>query len=300
MKDQFIKKSIIIHNGKYDYSMVEYINTNTKVSIICSKHGVFKQTPKNHINNHGCPKCALEYKSYKLREDIFYFISKSNKIHLNKYSYEKSFYKNNKTKLIVTCPFHGEFIITPIHHYRGHGCKKCTNQHRRSTKEFILECNKIHNNKYNYSESKFISLKNSVDIICNSHGNFKQQAGHHLRGHGCPGCSTSNGEKFIKKWLDNCGIKYITQSRFNDCLSLKGRKLKFDFFIPNLNLCIEFDGKQHFEPLEFFGGEKTFKILKENDSIKNIYCEKNNISLIRIKYNEDIEQVLKQKIKIIL
>jgi hypothetical protein len=300
MKDNFIEKSKIIHGSRYDYSKVVYINTNTKVSIICTKHGVFNQTPKNHINNHGCPKCSLEYMRIKLSEDVSYFISKSNKIHMNKYSYDKSIYINNKTKLIVVCPHHGDFLITPIHHYQGHGCKKCSHQHRRSTEEFILESNKIHNNKYDYNNSIFLSLKNSVNIICNIHGEFSQGAGHHLIGHGCPNCSLSHGEKFIKKWLDRNEIKYISQKKFDNCLSLKSKKLKFDFFLPTLNVCIEFDGKQHFEPLEFFGGEKTFKILKENDSIKNIYCEKNNISLIRIKYNEDIEQVLKQKIKIIL
>ena len=296
MIDQFISKSNIIHNGKYDYSLVEYINTNTKVSIICPNHGVFNQTPKNHTHNHGCPKCASEEKGNKFRKNVSDFILKSNQIHMNKYSYEKSIYLNNKKPLIVICPLHGEFLIIPTHHYMGHGCKRCSNQHRRSTEEFITEANKVHNLKYGYSKASFINLKNVINIICPSHGDFKQQAGHHLRGHGCPNCSISNGEKFIKNWLDNQKIKYTGQKKFENCLSKKGKKLKFDFFIPYLNLCIEFDGKQHFEPSEFFGGQEKFEILKENDRIKDIYCIQNNIQLLRIKYDENIEQILKQKI----
>lgn len=299
MKDKFISKSIDIHKGKYDYSLVEYINTNTKVSIICPEHGIFNQTPKNHSHNHGCPKCSSKNKGDKFRKNISDFILKSNEIHFNKYLYDKSVYINNKKPLIIICPEHGEFLITPIHHYMGHGCKKCSGNHRRTTEEFIKDANIIHDCKYSYTNSNFISLKNSIDITCAKHGDFKQQAGHHIRGHGCPNCSSSNGEKIIKKWLDSNKIMYITQKKFNNCLSMKGKNLKFDFFVPILNLCIEFDGKQHFEPLEFFGGDEYFKILKRNDKLKDIYCMQNNIYLIRIKYDQDIEQILKQKIKII-
>lgn len=296
MKEQFILKSTIIHDGKYDYSLVEYINTNSKVSIICPNHGVFNQTPKNHLHNHGCPKCSSEYKSTKFRKSISDFIFKSNEIHMNKYSYDKSIYVNNKKPLIVICPDHGDFSITPIHHYMGHGCKKCSKTHRRTTAEFIKESNYIHNNKYIYHKSNFISLKNNITITCIKHGDFTQQSSHHLRGHGCPSCSTSMGEKLIKEWLDSNNIKYISQNKFNGCLSKKGKKLKFDFFVPTLNLCIEFDGRQHFEPLEFFGGQKNFEIVKENDKIKDIYCLENNINLLRIKYDQNIEQILNQKI----
>jgi hypothetical protein len=115
---------------------------------------------KNHVNKHGCPKCSAEYKASKFRKNISDFIFKSNEIHMNKYSYDKSIYVNNKKHLIVICPKHGEFLITPIHHYMGHGCKKCSGVHRRSTEEFIMESNNVHNFRYNYTKSTFITLKN--------------------------------------------------------------------------------------------------------------------------------------------
>lgn len=283
MAQKFINKSIEIHSNKYDYSKVVYKNIDTKVSIICPIHGEFNQTPRNHKNGHGCPDCGNISRSKSSAKNIEYFISKSNLIHSDKYDYSKSIYINNKTKLIITCPKHGDFKMTPGHHLSGHGCSSCSNNYRRTSDEFFTECKSAHNNKYIYKD-QFKSLKSKITIFCPDHGDFIQTAGHHLNGHGCPKCNTSHGEKYIIDFLENNSVEYIKEKTFNGCLSHEGYKLRFDFYLPNLNMCIEYDGLQHYKPLDYFGGIEQFKNTKMNDEIKNIYCEKNNIGLLRIKY----------------
>ena len=96
-----------IHNNKYDYSKVQYINSLTKIEIICPIHGTFFQKAIYH-KRHGCPKCGNVY-----RKNTTDFISEAKLIHNGKYGYDKSLYINNQTKLIITCDKHGEFLQTP-------------------------------------------------------------------------------------------------------------------------------------------------------------------------------------------
>lgn len=107
----------------------------------------------------------------------------------------------------------------------------------------------------------------------------------------------SYGEKKIQSYLDKMKINYIQQKTFDKCLRVK--KLMFDFFIPHLNLCIEFDGRQHFESIPYFGGKEAFIIRKESDIIKNNFCRDNNINIIRISYEDIniIDNILSEKIK---
>jgi very-short-patch-repair endonuclease len=134
------------------------------------------------------------------------------------------------------------------------------------------------------------SLTGHIKIICPFHGIFEQQPLHHLNGSGCPICKTSKGEKLIKKLLDGINIKYDYQKRFKNCKNTK--PIPFDFYLPDYNICIEYDGIQHFKPISIFGGKKSLENQKIKDKIKNVYCEKNNIKLIRIKYTDDINYIL--------
>lgn len=121
----FINKATNIHNNKYDYSKVNYINSNTHVIIICKEHGDFKQMPDFHINRKcGCPKCSFSYKN-----NTSSFIEKATKIHGNIYDYSLVEYVNNYTNIIITCKKHGEFNQTPdIHINQKCGCPSCINK----------------------------------------------------------------------------------------------------------------------------------------------------------------------------
>lgn len=117
----------------------------------------------------------------------------------------------------------------------------------------------------------------------------------HLKNNiGCPICSSSKGEKIIREYLENNSINFKQEHKFEDCKNK--RSLPFDFYIPQYNLCIEFDGIQHFKANNYFG-EKEFELTQKRDNIKNSYCKKNNINLLRIPYWEidSIEDILDEE-----
>lgn len=124
----FVNKAVSIHGDKYDYSHVRYINSNTKVEIICPIHGSFWQTPNMHIGmkHQGCPMCGGTK-----RMTIEEFVKKARNIHGNRYDYSLAVYKNNKTKVELICQEHGVFAITPNAHLRGDGCPLCWEKKRR-------------------------------------------------------------------------------------------------------------------------------------------------------------------------
>ena len=124
-KDKFIEKAIKKHGNKYDYSKVEYVNSVTKVSIICPIHGEFLQTPQAHVRGNGCPKCANKKRGDTFRSNINEFIQKANEVHNRKYIYDKNSYVNATTKIPILCLEHGTFWMTPMAHLSGQGCPKC-------------------------------------------------------------------------------------------------------------------------------------------------------------------------------
>ncbi len=119
---EFIKKAKIYHGNRYNYSKVKYVNSKTKIMIICKKHGEFLQTPSKHLMGQGCFKCGCEkivsLKSITTKE----FIKRAIKIHNNKYDYSKVEYKNAHTKITIICKKHGKFKQSPNSHLRGRGC----------------------------------------------------------------------------------------------------------------------------------------------------------------------------------
>jgi len=292
LNDIFIKKTIDVHNEIYNYSLVHYINNYTKVKIICKKHGIFEQTPKNHLKGQGCPKCKQKYTSMNKEQ----LILKLNDIHKNKYNYllnTEDF--NSRTDLKIRCSTHGIFIQPLYVHIKGHGCPKCNGGVISNKKEFIKKSDVIHHNKYDYSLSEYKNALTKIKIICKKHGIFEQTPNKHLLGRGCPKCNMSKGENMIKKYLDNEKMVYFQQKTFDDCKFKK--KLKFDFYLPEYNICVEYDGEQHFERYRFEKDDNKLNIRKLRDQIKTKYCEKNNIKLIRIKSNNinDLNKLLKIK-----
>lgn len=112
---------------RYDYSKIIYINSKVKVEIYCETHQkYFWQTPHDHLSSKGCPWCGLERRAKKRLSSQKEFENKANKIHNYKYDYSKTEYINDRTKLIIICNKHGEFVQTPNHHLRGDGCPKCS------------------------------------------------------------------------------------------------------------------------------------------------------------------------------
>ena len=123
--EEFIEKAKIVHSNKYDYSKSVYVNSKTKVCIICPEHGEFWQLPYSHLNGQGCPECGLLNLREKFHLSTEQFIEKAKKIHGDKYDYSKVNYVNYKTKVEIICPKHGSFWQTPACHFKCDGCPTC-------------------------------------------------------------------------------------------------------------------------------------------------------------------------------
>lgn len=101
------------------------------------------------------------------------------------------------------------------------------------------------------------------------------------------GCLVSKGEAKISNVLNQLHINFISQKTFDNCLNIEQtHPLFFDFYLPDYNCCIEYDGEQHFHPVKHWGGEKRFQRQQQHDNIKNKYCEINNVKLIRVPYTD--------------
>lgn len=288
---EFIIDAISKHQNRYDYSKVEYKNNKTKVVIICKDHGEFEQKPNNHLNGQHCPKCNGRIK--KTKEE---FIKESKKIFGDYYDYSKVKYINNKTNIIIICPKHGEFKQRPDNHFNHKiPCKKCDSENRILEENTIIKrLKEIHNNYYDYSKLNYKGQNLKGTIICPKHGEFNQTILSHLNGTGCPKCNQSYGEKEIHKILKESNINFKTEYKFDDCVNKK--HLRFDFYIPSINTCIEYNGKQHYKEVPFFGGKKYLKLIQKRDKIKENYCCENGINLITIKYTDKsrIKEILEE------
>ena len=286
-QEEFLLKAKAKHLDKYDYSLVEYNTGKHKIIIICPEHGVFEQNASKHLCGDGCSSCSGN-KKLNTKE----FILRANKIHEDRYDYSMVEYNGFENKVKIICKIHGVFEQTPNKHIgKTHrGCPKCNGGSRKTSQYFIEECNKVHNNKYDYSLVNYINSSTNVKIICNEHGVFEQRPAHHLNGSCCSKCNKSKGETFIKNYFINHNINFIQEKSFEKCKYLN--VLPFDFYLPIYNCCIEFDGQQHYRPVEYFGGEKAFKLRQKRDKIKTEYCKNNDITLFRIKYNDNIENKL--------
>jgi very-short-patch-repair endonuclease len=204
-KEKFIKRANELHNNKYDYSKVIFIDRNIVVEIVCPIHDVFEQKPKNHLKGHGCQKCGVEKRTTKLRSTKEEFVNKSIIVHNNFYDYSKVIYIDTHTNVDIICPEHGDFPQTPDNHLRGSGCPDCAGKNK-TTESFIKEVNIIHNNKYDYSKFIYTNALGESVIICPIHGEFLQSATGHSSGRGCKQCG-------IKKFYSS---RILTSENFRD------------------------------------------------------------------------------------
>lgn len=215
LKKAFIEKANKKHGGKYDYSKVEYVNSQTKVCIICPEHGEFWQTPVGHMRGRGCQKCANIRRGDTFRSNHDEFIERANEKHGGKYDYSKVEYDSAMKKVTIICPEHGEFEMTPMNHLLGQGCPKCSRRGL-SLPELITEFRKIHGDAYNYDKVVFGKMNDKVIMTCPKHGDFSQSPTKHLRGQGCPKCAvekrsvvqTMTHDDFVMKSKAIHGDKY--------------------------------------------------------------------------------------------
>lgn len=190
----------------FDYSLVDYVHSQTKVKIICRTHGIFEQLVNMHRKGQGCAKCMYDDK----RSNASDVITKFNAVHGDRYDYSLVNYKNTDIKVIIKCAEHGEFKQTPYHHASGSGCPKCIGRHK-TLAELIALFRLVHGDRYNYSQLTLAGSSDKVNIICKEHGVFKQRIDSHLSGKGCIKCSGTyqyNTNEITEKFIAVHGKKY--------------------------------------------------------------------------------------------
>jgi very-short-patch-repair endonuclease len=233
------------------------------------------------------------------------FIERANSIHNNFYDYSKFIYTDTHTHGIVICPIHGEFPVNPNRHLSGKtGCPDCgikksqkDNQKRieDAKKNFVNKARSIFGDKYDYS--KFVYVKNHVIsiIICPVHGEFAKTPNKHTNSkQGCPHCtkesSLSKGEREILNYL------LENEINFNQEYKIENQYLKnkpFDFYLPDYNVLIEFDGEQHYKT-KFSMSKEDLEERIKIDKQKELLANKLGYNILRIKYNENIKDSLQK------
>ena len=290
--EQFIEKAKKVHGDKYDYSKVEYLGSQTKVDVICPKHGVFSIKPYLHIQGQGCKKCWEEKRKFNRLSTTEEFIKKARKVHGDKYDYSKVKYVKNNTDVQIICPIHGEFLQTPSSHLNGSGCPKCGIEkcHKvMTTDEFIEKARKVHGNKYNYDNVEYKNPFEEIEITCPIHGVFLQKPSYHLSGCGCQKCGVteSKWETEIYEYI----LSLSDDAVKNDRKVLNGKEI--DIFIPSKMVGIECDGLRWHNELY---KNMSYHIDKTNE------CNEKGVRLVHIFEDEwmNKKEIVKSRIKNIL
>lgn len=287
-----IKKYLSVNNTGLILVSQEYIDCKHKLQVICQQHqdkGVQYKTLDEIINNNQyCKYCSIEKRSESRRISIDIIKERCEELNL---IYVDKYIKNQETWVSFKCKTHLGKGIQNIawSHLKtcAVGCVYCTGRHK-TTKDFVEEMRDINANIEVIGE--YIGSESPILCKCRICGHEWSPIGRSLKyGQGCPICVSSKGEIQIKHLLDNYGIEYIRQKTFDDCVYKD--KLRFDFYLTQYHVLIEFDGIQHYQPVDFANkGEEwateQFRLTQIKDKIKNNYCEDHHIKLIRIPYWE--------------
>ena len=277
-----LTKFNIIHNNKYKYPNFSHNTVYDYINIECPEHGLFSQKTMLHLRGHGCPKCA----------DIVYstedFIKKSKHKYPNKFEYNKTIYKKYNENIIIKCNIHGDIIQTPANHFLV-GCPGCNTLEKNKLylKQFIEKANIIHDNKYDYSKSKYEGRFSKTQIICSIHGDFFQSVGDHLQGCGCPKCAHEN--MYFHSSYENEIIKFISSIYKKEIIQgYRIENKEIDIYLPDLNWGMEINGSYWHSHLH-----KS----KEYHFEKNKLFNKYNINIFHIWEHDWINPIKKEIIK---
>ena len=274
-----------IENQGYKLISKSYKGCHEHLEMICPKGHNYKASWTNFKAGKRCDECDGQRKlTYDQVKNI-----------LNKENYEllQNNYQGSKKPLKVKCPKgHITNTITMDNFInKGCRCKECIKNDYNEVKNYIESFN------YKLISNQYIGSKEKLEMICpKGHKCFISYHNFKINNQRCKDCNISKGEELIKKYLDDNNIKYIREYIFKDCKDI--HPLPFDFYISSLNILIEYDGEQHYNAIDHFGGNKRLEITKNHDLIKTKYCKENNYNLIRIPYweKDNIFNILNKEI----
>ena len=286
----------------YELLSTEYVNKNTKLEYICPKGHKHSISWDNFSHGRRCPECAMKIRKSKLK--IPYDEIKQ-AFELEGYILLSTEYINNSSQLEYICPKGHKHSTNWDNFKQGRRCPECGIETVKSKLKLSYDEVKQGFEKEGYIllSTKYIKNTSKLKVQCPKGHEYEVSWGHFNEGKRCPVCNSSKGEKRISLFLKENNINYEVQKLFKEC-SYK-RMLPFDFYLPDHNICIEYDGQQHYDIIDFSGknqkrAEEQFKQTQKKDNIKTQYCLDNNIKLIRIPYWEfdNIENILKQELNL--
>lgn len=274
----------------------EYKGYKSTITIACKYHGEFTREVRACVFNGVCPKCSVDRRSGIRRYSISEIEEKLKSHYGDRYSYPylSSEYKNNQSKITISCKIHGEFVNKAASWLLGNGgCSRCYGDSMSEHKsmlfsEFVFKSNKRYGHKYSYCRVKWEkqsrNRKEPIEILCPIHGPFKQTVNDHLNSCliGCPSCAITESffEKEVKDYINSLGLKTVSRNRKII------KPLELDIYIPSKKIAIECNGLYYHR-----ANLKGRNYHKD----KRIMCEKKGVRLIQIWDNEWVEN--KEKVK---
>lgn len=302
-KEQFIEDMNRIYGKKLKFNFNEYTRKSGTVTAICPKHGQIKHTAAYWLTGKGCDYCNGKF----FPKD---FVKLAKKVHGDRYDYSKTEVpKSTQSKVTIICPEHGEFKQFVWLHLSGCKCPSCAAYPNRLTKEergelFIQKAKERYGNKFDYSKVNYVNNDTPVEIYCKEHHvSFMTTPDTHIRkGSGaCPNCVRSEGEALIYAFLSKRSIKFHTQYKLeHDNPKCKRTYLIADFYVPDYNLVIEFNGIQHYKSFPFFNNKEwTLEDQQIRDATLIDVLQRKGIRLLVIKYDDinRIQSILKRELQ---
>lgn len=272
-----------------------YTTRRTKIKFRCLLDGnIWSTTPKTILDGHGCPMCANKKQNRRTNEEFIKEFSEKHKdiIALSKF---------NKTSQKMSfkcsiCNYTWDAVPNALLNRKETGCPKCNGKVAVEKEEFLRRLHE--KNIYVEYVSGYTFISKKCVFACKKCSyQWDSLPTNILGGKSCPKCNMSHGAKNIINYLEKNNIQYCREKRFDGCRGV--RPLPFDFYLPQHNICIEYDGEQHFEPVKFGNCDndkldKKFNMRVAYDKIKTDYCNDNKIKLIRIPYTDfnDIDKIL--------
>lgn len=286
---QFKKEVFDLVGNGYTF-LDAYVDAMTKIRV---KHnecgGVYKVAPSAFFSGNRCPYCSGKIKKTdaQFKKEVYDLVG-------DEYTFIEP-YTTSKTKIKVR---HNKccnvYEVKPNNFFNGHRCPYCSDSfHSKKTNaQFQQEVKNLVGSEYVFID-EYVNTDTKIRVKHNKCGNvYGVRPNDFLRGYRCPYCNSPKGETLITKILNTINVDYEYQKTFSD---LKDKThLSYDFFIPNQNILIEYQGQQHYEPIDYFGGESQFKLQQKHDQLKADYAKANGYNLIAVPYTEDTFSKIKK------
>lgn len=282
--DEMFKKRVF-NQVKDEYTtLTPYVRANKKVEFKHNKCGtIFWMTPNHFLKDRRrCSYCNHgNAKSPRLFSEQFKEVAGSHYTQLTPY------HRSTEKIKVIHNDCGNVYWVTPDSFVNvGERCPKCFGNNRKTIEEFRKEVSSLTDGEYLCESDTYVNNKTNIKIKHLLCGNSYMVTPHDfIEGNRCPYCKQSKGEKLVQHILDVYHIKYEIQKRFDWCRRDNGSYLPFDFYLPDYNLCVEYDGIQHFKPVKYFGGMKKLNSQINRDNFKNKCCLSKGISVIRVSYN---------------